>query len=195
MLVLSISELNKVYGCVVTRADHMVAKNGSPFDKAEFEKHPERYTSKFATEIAPYATVIINGVYWDARTPRLITIPDAKHLLTPVHRYDMPGCPTLPHRLVAICDISADPGGSIEFMAECTTIDKPFTIYDADFHTTSDSFDSPSGCLVCSIDNMPAQMPLEATSQFGDLLYPYIFDMVSIIIVLVIRFLILLRKP
>ncbi|VDO37093.1 unnamed protein product [Haemonchus placei] len=192
-------QLNKVYGCVVTRADHMVAKNGSPFDKAEFEKHPERYTSKFATEIAPYATVIINGVYWDARTPRLITIPDAKHLLTPVHRvcgsvvnglryghteqpsfqYDMPGCPTLPHRLVAICDISADPGGSIEFMAECTTIDKPFTIYDADFHTTSDSFDSPSGCLVCSIDNMPAQMPLEATSQFGDLLYPYIFDMLN----------------
>ncbi|PIO60925.1 alanine dehydrogenase/pyridine nucleotide transhydrogenase, partial [Teladorsagia circumcincta] len=79
-------QLNKVYGCVVTRADHMVSKNGTPFDKAEFEEHPERYISKFATEIAPYATVIINGVYWDARTPRMITIPDAKHLLTPVHR-------------------------------------------------------------------------------------------------------------
>ncbi|KAK6034127.1 saccharopine dehydrogenase [Cooperia oncophora] len=26
---------------------------------------------------------------------------------------------------------------------------------------------------------MPAQMPLEATSQFGDLLYPYIFDMLN----------------
>lgn len=172
-------QLNKVYGCVVTRADHMVAKNGGPFNKAEFEEHPDRYISKFATEIAPYATVIINGVYWDARTPRLITIPDAKHLLTPVHKYDMPGCPTLPHRLVAICDISADPGGSIEFMTECTTIDKPFMIYDADFHTSSDSFDSPSGCLVCSIDNMPAQMPLEATSQFGDLLFPYVMDMLN----------------
>ncbi|EPB71355.1 saccharopine dehydrogenase [Ancylostoma ceylanicum] len=172
-------QLNKVYGCVVTRADHMVPKNGGAFSKAEFEEHPERYISKFATEIAPYATVIINGVYWDARTPRLITIPDAKHLLTPVQKYDVPGCPTLPHRLVAICDISADPGGSIEFMAECTTIDKPFTIYDADFHTTSDSFDSPSGCLVCSIDNMPAQMPLEATEQFGNLLFPYIFDMLN----------------
>lgn len=37
-------------------------------------------------QIAPYASVIINGVYWDARTPRLITIPDAKHLLTPVRK-------------------------------------------------------------------------------------------------------------
>ena len=50
----------------------------------------------------------------------------------------MPGCPTLPHRLVALCDISADPGGSIEFMNECTTIDKPFTVYDADFNTSND---------------------------------------------------------
>lgn len=43
-----------------------------------------------------------------------------------------PGCPHLPHRLLAICDISADPGGSIEFMKECTTIDSPFCLYDAE---------------------------------------------------------------
>jgi hypothetical protein len=42
------------------------------------------------------------------------------------------GAPSLPHRLLAICDISADPGGSIEFMNECTTIDEPFCLYDAD---------------------------------------------------------------
>lgn len=34
--------------------------------------------------------------------------------------------------MLAICDISADPGGSIEFMNECTTIDTPFCLYDAD---------------------------------------------------------------
>uniref|UniRef100_A0A8R1UD23 Saccharopine dehydrogenase (NAD(+), L-glutamate-forming) n=1 Tax=Pristionchus pacificus TaxID=54126 RepID=A0A8R1UD23_PRIPA len=173
-------QTNKVYGCVVTRADHMVPKNGGPFDKAEFEAHPERYISKFATEIAPYASVIVNGVYWGVNTPRLITIPDAKNLLTPRgNRYEVPGCPTLPHRLIALCDISADPGGSVEFMTECTTIDKPFMIYDADFNKSTDSFDYPSGCLVCSIDNMPAQMPIEATEQFGNLLFPYIPDMLN----------------
>lgn len=36
------------------------------------------------------------------------------------------------YRMLAICDISADPGGSIEFMNECTTIDTPFCLYDAD---------------------------------------------------------------
>lgn len=42
------------------------------------------------------------------------------------------------YRLLAICDISADTGGSIEFMNECTTIDKPFCMYDADQHIDHD---------------------------------------------------------
>ena len=41
-------------------------------------------------------------------------------------------------RLVAICDISADTGGSIEFMTECTTIEHPFCMYDADQHIIHD---------------------------------------------------------
>lgn len=45
-------------------------------------------------------------------------------------------------RLLAICDISADTGGSIEFMTECTTIDSPFCMYDADQHIIHDRWDS-----------------------------------------------------
>lgn len=89
----------------------------------------------YHTQIAPYASVIINGIYWAPNAPRLITIPDAKTLLRPIQAPwlpSSPGCPHLPHRLLAICDISADPGGSIEFVKECTTIDKPFCLYDAE---------------------------------------------------------------
>lgn len=88
-------------------------------------------------QIAPYASCIVNGIYWSVNTPRLITIPDAKNLLKPAVTpwlSSMQGCPLLPHRLLAICDISADPGGSIEFMKECTTIDRPFCLYDAEQH-------------------------------------------------------------
>ena len=35
------------------------------------------------SQIAPYASVIVNGIYWAPNTPRLLTIPDAKSLLTP----------------------------------------------------------------------------------------------------------------
>ena len=50
------------------------------------------------------------------------------------------GSPKLPHRLVAICDISADPGGSIEFMNDCTSIDEPFCLYDADRNKDTKNF-------------------------------------------------------
>ena len=81
--------------------------------------------------------MIVNGIYWAVGAPRLITIPDAKSLLRPEHTpwlAHIVGCPQLPHRLLAICDISADPGGSIEFMKECTTINHPFELYDAEQH-------------------------------------------------------------
>ena len=40
------------------------------------------------------------------------------------------------------------------------------------------SFKGP-GVLVCSIDNMPTQLPREATDFFGDLVYPYAFDILQ----------------
>uniref|UniRef100_A0A671P7R4 Alpha-aminoadipic semialdehyde synthase, mitochondrial-like n=1 Tax=Sinocyclocheilus anshuiensis TaxID=1608454 RepID=A0A671P7R4_9TELE len=80
---------------------------------------------------------------------------------------------------LAICDISADTGGSIEFMTECTTIEKPFCMYDANQHIDNDSVEG-NGILMCSIDNLPAQMPIEATEYFGDRLFPYIWEMAVI---------------
>lgn len=40
------------------------------------------------------------------------------------------------------------------------------------------SFKGP-GVLVCSIDNMPTQLPRESTDFFGDLLYPFAFDILQ----------------
>lgn len=80
--------------------------------------------------------------------------------------------------MLAICDISADPGGSIEFMNECTTIDTPFCLYDADRHKDTKSFKGP-GVLVCSIDNMPTQLPRESTDFFGDHLLPHAMDILQ----------------
>lgn len=147
----------------------------------EYEEHPERYISTFSKKIAPYASVIVNGIYWAVNSPKLITIPDAKHLLRPANTPWFPtsvGAPALPHRMLAICDISADPGGSIEFMNECTTIDTPFCLYDADRNKDTKSFKGP-GVLVCSIDNMPTQIPRESTDFFGDLLYPFALDILQ----------------
>ena len=41
---------------------------------------------------------------------------------------------------------------------------------------------SASGVLMSSIDNMPAQVPREATDFFGSHLQPYVDEVVSILI-------------
>uniref|UniRef100_A0A6M2DNH5 Alpha-aminoadipic semialdehyde synthase, mitochondrial n=1 Tax=Xenopsylla cheopis TaxID=163159 RepID=A0A6M2DNH5_XENCH len=169
---------NKIYACEVSRRDHLERRDGGGFDAQEYDEHPDRYISTFSQKIAPYASVIVNGIYWAVDSPKLLTIPDAKTLLRPANTPWLPtskGSPPLPHRMLAICDISADPGGSIEFMNECTTIDTPFCLYDADRNKDTKSFKGP-GVLVCSIDNMPTQLPLQSTDFFGELLYPYAFD-------------------
>ncbi|XP_005100311.2 alpha-aminoadipic semialdehyde synthase, mitochondrial [Aplysia californica] len=173
---------NKIYACVVSRDDHYVPKNGGTFNADEYERYPERYASTFSHNIAPYASCIINGMYWAPGSPHLITIPDAKKLLRPTdyapRTPSSPGCPTLPHRLLAICDVSSDPGGAFEFVKECTSIEKPFSLYDAEQNVNKESF-SGDGVLICSIDNMPAQIPREATDFFGSLLLPYISEMLK----------------
>ena len=44
------------------------------------------------------------------------------------------------------------------------------------------SFDG-NGVLVCSIDNMPTQLPRESTEFFGSLLMPHIDEMVAFIFI------------
>ncbi|XP_033150839.1 alpha-aminoadipic semialdehyde synthase, mitochondrial [Drosophila busckii] len=172
---------NKLYGCEVSRSDHLERREGGGFDAKEYDEFPERYISTFNQKIAPYASVIVNGIYWAVGSPKLISIPDAKNLLRPANTPWLPtskGSPALPHRMLAICDISADPGGSIEFMNECTTIDTPFCLYDADRNKDTKSFKGP-GVLVCSIDNMPTQLPRESTDLFGELLSPHVHDIIK----------------
>ncbi|XP_053261597.1 alpha-aminoadipic semialdehyde synthase, mitochondrial [Podarcis raffonei] len=171
-------DLRKVYGTVLSRHHHLIRKSDGVYDPVDYDKHPEHYTSRFNTDIAPYATCVINGIYWEQHTPRLLSRQDAQRLLAPLRpsAAATEGCPQLPHKLVAICDISADTGGSIEFMTECTTIDSPFCMYDADQHIIHDSVEG-SGILMCSIDNLPAQLPIESTECFGDMLFPYIEEM------------------
>ena len=156
--------LDRVYVCVVDMPDHLVRSDGSQFDADDYRQHPQHYRSNFAATVLPYASVIVNGISWTSEQPRLIASGWR-----------------LPSRLLAICDISADPGGSIEFVHASTTIARPFRTYDADGKELSGdaAAESASGVLVCAIDNMPAQMPLEATSHFGDLLLPHMGEIVS----------------
>ena len=170
--------MRKVYGTVVSKEDYLEHKDGRKFDATEFESHPERYTPSFAQKIAPFTTVLVNGIYWQPGYPRLLTVSDMRNIQPETYVADPnTGVPRLPQRLLAVCDISADLGGSIEFLSDYTSIDSPFMMYDAHKNTVAHGEVVGNGVLVMSIDHLPAQLPREATDYFGTQLLPFVKEL------------------
>lgn len=84
---------SRVYACEVKRPHHLERRDGGGYDREEYNEFPERYISTFSKKIAPFASVIVNGIYWATNSPKLLTIPDAKSLLRPANT------PWLPYSL------------------------------------------------------------------------------------------------
>ncbi|XVF48812.1 hypothetical protein PTKIN_Ptkin03bG0218400 [Pterospermum kingtungense] len=159
--------LFQVYGCVVTSRDMVEHKDPSKtFDKADYYAHPEHYDPIFHEKIAPYASVIVNCMYWEKRFPRLLSTPQIQDLTRK-------GCP-----LVGISDITCDIGGSIEFVHESTSIDLPFFRYDP--LTGSYHHDMEGNGIICAaVDILPTEFAKEASQHFGDILSQFVGGLAS----------------
>lgn len=140
---------NVIYGCVVEAKDYAVSGNGH-FDPQEYRLHPERYQSRFNELCIPYASVVVNGIYWDPAYPRIIT------------NEDLP----LAKRLLCIADISCDLNGGIEFTNYASTIDAPYWDY--------------RGIQMMTVDNLPTQLPRDSSEYFSAKLEPLIPALVGL---------------
>lgn len=60
-----------VYICEIGPEDYL--NNKGKFNYDEYLASPHLYKSNFHTEIAPYVDVIVNGIYWDNKFPRILT--------------------------------------------------------------------------------------------------------------------------
>ena len=76
------------------------------------------YESKFI-EYLPYVHYIVNGIYWEAKYPRILSINELREAVLEKRS-----------NLQGVCDISADYMGSIEFTTTFTSIEQPFLLYD-----------------------------------------------------------------
>lgn len=160
---------NRLYG-VLTSAVDMVRRKGSQknsnpissFDKAHYYLHPEAYEPCFHETVIPYTTVLVNGMYWDHRFPRLLTKAQLRDLRSQGN-----------HTLKVVADISCDVEGSCEFLSHCTTIEKPFFTYVPEDDSELDGVDS-NGVLVLGVDILPSELPRDASHHFSSALLPLI---------------------
>ena len=124
------------------------------FEQAEFFTHGDRYHSIFK----PYthqADIMINGIYWDPKSPSFFTLEEMKD-------------PEF--RIKVIADITCDiaPVSSIPSTLKATTIADPVFGFDPLSGQECNPYD-PKCIDVMSIDNLPNELPRDASIAFGEM--------------------------
>ncbi|KAJ1418760.1 Saccharopine dehydrogenase, NADP binding domain [Sesbania bispinosa] len=157
----------QVYGCIVTAQDMVEHKDPMKvFDKADYYAHPEHYNPIFHEKVAPYASVIVNCMYWEKRFPQLLSYKQIQDLTRK-------GCP-----LVGVADITCDIGGSLEFVNRTTSIDSPFFRYDSITDSYHDDMEG-DGVICLAVDILPTEFAKEASQYFGNVLSQFVINLAS----------------
>ena len=144
------------------RSQRVARRSDGGFDASEYAAHPERYTSALGGYL-PHLTVFVNCIYWAPSQPRLVTIEDVRGL------WREPA----PPKLRVIGDITCDVGGSIEINLRATTPGDPVYVYDVDTGEAQAGV-AGRGPVVMAVDNLPCELPREASEHFGDSLLRYV---------------------
>lgn len=129
------------------------------FELHDYFKHPEKYRAKFYPYLQ-YLNILVNCIYWDTPYPRLIDLEQIKA------HYE--GEPSL--RVVG--DITCDIDGAIQFNSAATKSSDPVYVYDPVKGTKKMGF-SGEGVALMAVDNLPTELPREASEAFGDALKPF----------------------
>ena len=127
-------------------------KENMPFVKNEFYNHPERFESCFEP-FEKVTDIFINGIFWNNDAPQFFTLEDMK-------KSDF--------NISVIADVTCDiaPISSVPSTLFATTIAEPVFGYNPETMQAEAPF-QPNVIEVMSIDNLPNELPRDASEFFG----------------------------
>ena len=133
--------------------DYAARIDGSSFELHDFFKNPHLYKSIFAPYIAS-ADVMINGIYWDNQAPAFFTLSEMA---------------TSKFNIQVIADVTCDiaPVASIPSTIKASTIADPVFGFDPKTAKEVPPF-SPKTIDMMTIDNLPNELPRDASTAFGE---------------------------
>lgn len=133
-------------------------RDGQPFTRREFFDSPQGFASNFK----PYASrtdIFIPCHFWSEDSPFLFTREDARQ-------------PDFNIRLIS--DVSCDIDGPIASTIRPSTIEQPFYGYDPQSEQEV-PFGKKGSIAVSAVDNLPCELPRDASEDFGNELVKNIF--------------------
>lgn len=143
------------------KEQHIVEPLEGEFDCRKYYECPDNFRPIFEKSL-PYLSVLVNGIYWDTRYPRLVT----KGALQALWNAGQP-------RLKVIGDISCDIEGSIECTVKSTEPDEPCFVYHPVTGEVRDGCES-DGLVVMAVDILPSELPRDASEDFSRVLKDFI---------------------
>ncbi|MCA0430493.1 MAG: NAD(P)-dependent oxidoreductase [Bacteroidetes bacterium] len=136
--------------CQLNPRDYVERPEDHNFDLNDFFKNPEHFVSKFV----PYTKVtdlFISAHFWDPRSPKLFTKDDMK---------------ANDFHVSVIADITCDIDGSVPTTIRSSTITQPFYGYNILKDTEDLAFSKDTICIM-AVDNLPCELPRDASDDFG----------------------------
>ena len=137
------------------------------FDLQDYYLFPEKYISQFERYI-PYLSVVVNGIFWNDRYPRLITKEYLKKIYSSPAQFN----------LKVIGDITCDVGGSIECNVQVSNSGNPVYVYDP-INQAINIGVAGRGPVVLAVDNLPCELPKESSYAFSKILKEFIPNLVK----------------
>jgi saccharopine dehydrogenase (NAD+, L-lysine forming) len=126
-------------------------KEGKAFDLKHFYKHPEEYTGNFK-RFYTSTDMFISSAFWDPKAPELFTEEDMRQ-------------PDF--RIKVIADVTCDIKGSIPSTLRAGIIEDPFYGYNPETESEELAFTNPKNITVMAVDNLPNELPHDASKEFG----------------------------
>ncbi len=133
--------------------------SGERFDLMHFFNNPASYENAFQP-FAEATDMLIASAYWDPKAPVLFTADEMK---------------ADNFRISVISDITCDIEGSIPSTKKASTIDDPFYDYNLETGEIEDAFSNPNHVSVQAVDNLPCELPKDASIDFGRSLIEKVF--------------------
>jgi saccharopine dehydrogenase (NAD+, L-lysine forming) len=156
-----------IYKVVFSEQDMVLPQDDqAAFSLPDYYSRPQNYRSRFADYLS-HLTVLVNGIYWDDRYPRFVTINSLREQAQSARP-----------KLEVIGDISCDIGGAVECTERTTTPDEPYYTYDPLTGKTQDGVQE-DGIVVLAVDNLPTELPRDASESFSSALWPLISETVN----------------
>jgi hypothetical protein len=155
---------DRVFKVVFREEDCFVPREaGAAFTLVDyFARGRAAYRSVFEA-YAAHLSAWVNGIYWDERYPRLLTLEGCRRLWSGGNR----------PRLRVIGDISCDPDGSAQCTVRPTDPGNPVYVYEPATGRTVDGV-AGHGPVVMAVEILPAEIPREASMHFSGVLKRFI---------------------